>query len=411
MTKARSIDRKAPGSSPRLERPAAAIIVRIAGQAEGLAGSLSGPLAIRYRYAMNAQDVYFGGPDHLPGRLRDLLAEHIDAVPSGGAIDWVTYYFRDRRLAEGLARAHDRGVRVRVTVEGLPRSPSANAWVIEFLREALAGDLRVVRAIHDRWFWNKRIRPRLHEKLYIFSDPEPTAFIGSFNPSGDEPELEPDTIREIGDQDRGHNLLVALRDPELVASLVEHARALHTKRHAWLERFLPSASRVLQSEGLSVHFLPRWRAHPVDVLLERCGAGHRVRIAASHLSGKSSTQVLKALAQRGASIEILAGATERRVPPRVEEELRSAGVSFERLVHSEGFPMHAKFALIDGCDDHTVVFGSFNWTQRSRHLNREVVAIATDPELFDVFAKYWDAIRQPSLVPARNDADSLSAKS
>ena len=372
---------------------------------------LSRPLGIRYRYAMNARDVYFGGPDRPPGSLRDLLAEHIDAVPSGGAIDWVTYYFRDRRLAEGLVRARDRGVRVRVTLDGSPRTPRANARMIELLGDALAGDLRVVKAISDNYFWGSRLRPRLHEKLYIFSGPEPTAFIGSFNPSGNEPELEPDIIREIGDQDRGHNLLVALRDPELVASLVEHARALHGNRHSVLDRFRPGATRVLHSAGLSLHFLPHWRAHPVDVLLERCGAGSRVRIAASHLSGTTSVRVLKALAGRGAKIEILAGATERRVPSGVEDELRTAGVSFERLVHSEGFPMHAKFALIDGSGDHYVVFGSFNWTQRSRHLNREIAAIATDPELFGVFAEYWDSIRQSSFAHAPSGGDPVSARS
>jgi phosphatidylserine/phosphatidylglycerophosphate/cardiolipin synthase-like enzyme len=343
--------------------------------------------------------------------LRDLLAEHIDAVPSGGAIDWVTYYFRDRRLADGLVRARDRGVRVRVTLDGSPRTPRVNDRMIELLGNALAGDLRVVKSISDDWFWGRRLRPRLHEKLYVFSGPEPTAFIGSFNPSGDEPELEPDLIREIGDQDRGHNLLVALRDPELVASLAEHARALHRNRHSVLDRFRPSANRVLRSEGLSLHFLPRWGAHPVDVQLERCGAGNRVRIAASHLSGKASVRVLKALAERGAAIEILAGATARRVPPEVEEELRTAGVSFERLAHSEGFPMHAKFALIDGRGDHYVVFGSFNWTQRSRHLNREIAAIATDPGIFDVFAERWDAIRRSSLTPALSDTGPLSARS
>jgi len=347
---------------------------------------------------MTARDVYFGGPDRPPGCLRDLLSERIDAVPSGGAIDWVTYYFRDRRLAAGLVRARMRGVKVRVTLDGSPRTPRANARMIDLLGEALDGDLRVVRAASDDWFWGRRLRPRLHEKLYIFSDPEPTAFIGSFNPSGDEPELEPDIIREIGDQDRGHNLLVALRDPELVAPLVEHARALHRNRHSVLDRFRPSASRVLQSPGLSLHFLPRWGPHPVDVQLARCGAGHRVRIAASHLSGAASVRVLTALAERGAQIEILAGATERRVPPGVEEQLRSAGVSFERLVHSEGFPMHAKFALIDGRDDHCVIFGSFNWTQRSRHLNREIAAIATDRELFRAFSDHWDSIRRASFA-------------
>ena len=40
-------------------------------------------------------DAHFGGPDQPVGRLRDLLAEHIEGVPAGGSIDWITYYFRD----------------------------------------------------------------------------------------------------------------------------------------------------------------------------------------------------------------------------------------------------------------------------------------------------------------------------
>ena len=45
-------------------------------------------------------EVYFGGPDKPIGALRNLLADKIDAVPPGGSIDWVTYYFRDRPLAQ-----------------------------------------------------------------------------------------------------------------------------------------------------------------------------------------------------------------------------------------------------------------------------------------------------------------------
>ena len=61
--------------------------------------------------------VHFGGPDRPAGALRDVLAERIAAVPAGGAIDWITYYFRDRRLAQDLIAARHRGVDVRVTLE------------------------------------------------------------------------------------------------------------------------------------------------------------------------------------------------------------------------------------------------------------------------------------------------------
>ena len=47
-----------------------------------------------------SNEIYFGGPDLPPRRLRDVLAERVAEVPTGGAIDWVTYYFRDWRLAD-----------------------------------------------------------------------------------------------------------------------------------------------------------------------------------------------------------------------------------------------------------------------------------------------------------------------
>ena len=51
---------------------------------------------------MSDSRVHFGGPDRPVALLRDLLAERIARVPEGGSIDWVTYYFRDRPLAQKL---------------------------------------------------------------------------------------------------------------------------------------------------------------------------------------------------------------------------------------------------------------------------------------------------------------------
>ena len=81
-------------------------------------------------------EIHFGGPDQPAGRLRDLLAERIRAVPAGGAIDCITYYFRDRRLAEQLLQAHRRNVNVTVTLEGNPHVPHANHQVVAMLSGA-----------------------------------------------------------------------------------------------------------------------------------------------------------------------------------------------------------------------------------------------------------------------------------
>jgi len=152
--------------------------------------------------------LHFGGPGYPNGRLRDLLTERVAQVPAGGAIDWVTYYFRDRRLAGELVAARHRGVDVRVTLDGRPRTRGANAAVIALLEKGLGNSLRVVSAATDGLPLGKVMRPRLHEKLYCFSHPQPTAWVGSFNPSGDQPELTPEVISQIGDHDRAFNLLV-----------------------------------------------------------------------------------------------------------------------------------------------------------------------------------------------------------
>jgi phosphatidylserine/phosphatidylglycerophosphate/cardiolipin synthase-like enzyme len=346
-------------------------------------------------------EIYFGGPDKVPGRLRDVLAERIATVPAGGAIDWVTYYFRDRRLAEELLRAHRRGVKVTVTLEGNPRTSHANNDVVAMLSgpDGLGKCFRTISVAGLPTPSGKRLQPRLHEKLYCFSHPKPVAFIGSFNPSGDDPEVRPDIIDEIGDQDRGHNVLVGLSDPSLVDGLVNHARWANRARHGLFGRFFNSAKHTLRSGDTEVHFLPRLRPHAVARFLAGFGEGSRIRIAASHLRGRSTVNVITALARRGAALKILAEPTLRRVPVEVEQHLTSTGIPFRRVSHPRGMPMHNKFVLIEENSRRWVVFGSYNWTTRSYWLNHEICAISADPELFDAFAERWEVLENQKVTP------------
>jgi phosphatidylserine/phosphatidylglycerophosphate/cardiolipin synthase-like enzyme len=332
-------------------------------------------------------EVHFGGPPLAPGRLRDLLAERVAAVPAGGSIDFVTYYFRDRRLATELLAARRRGAEVRVTLDGRPRSSHANDAVIRLLSgpDGLGAGLRVVRG-------GKLLRPRLHEKLYCFSHPSPAAFVGSFNPSGDFPEADPALLREIGDQDRGYNLLVELREPELARALLQHARALHAAPHGPLDRFAPSANRGIRCGELEIHFWPRVAPHPVLSMLRRAAPGTHVRLVTSHLSGPSALHSLLGLARRGLRLEILVGGTERRVPPRGERRLAAAGIAVRRVLHPEGVPMHDKFLLSEAPEQRWVAFGSFNWSEPSRRFNREIGVIARAPTLWEAFLARWQAL-------------------
>jgi hypothetical protein len=251
----------------------------------------------------------------------------------------------------------------------------------------LGSGLRVVRG-------GKLLRPRLHEKLYCFSHPSPAALVGSFNPSGDVPEADPGVLREIGDQDRGYNLLVELLEPELALALARHARALHAAAHGPFDRFAPAANRPLRSGDLEVHFWPRIAPHPVVSLLRGAGRGTRVRLVTSHLSGPSALRSLAGLARRGLALELLVGGTERRVPPRGEARLAAAGATVRRVLHPEGLPMHDKFLLIEPPGRRWLVFGSFNWSEPSRRFNREIGVIARESPLFDAFAARWEELAQ-----------------
>jgi phosphatidylserine/phosphatidylglycerophosphate/cardiolipin synthase-like enzyme len=341
--------------------------------------------------------VHFGGPDRPVGALRDVLAQRIADVPAGGCIDWVTYYFRDRRLAADLVAARRRGVRVRVTLDAHPRAPRANDAVIALLGSELGNGLRAVRRAADATPVGRLLRPRLHEKLYCFSHPEPVALVGSFNPSGDEPEQAPEVPREIGDHDRGHNLLVELCDPTLVAALAEHARRLHAARHTALDRFSPAANRPLFGGDLTVHFWPRVRPDPIYAWLRRLAPDSRVRLAASHVSGLSSRKALCALAARGVGVEILSEATRRRVPRKTQRALQAAGISFRRVTSEPWLPMHNKFALVERGRERWVIFGSFNWSEPSRRFNREIGVVACDPRLFDSLAQRWQALETDAV--------------
>jgi hypothetical protein len=235
--------------------------------------------------------------------------------------------------------------------------------------------------------------PHLHEKLYYFSHPRPVAFIGSFNPSGDEPEDRPDIIDEIGDHNRGHNVLVEITEPALVAGLLRHARWMHRARPGMFLRFLAGGNRALQGTRTEIHFLPRMRPHVVAKFLGRFGRGASIRVAASHLNGRNSTKTMLALARRGAALEILAEPTLRRVPLDVERRLASAGIAFRRVMHSECLPMHHKFVLVEQQNRRWVVFGSYNWSTLSFWVNQEICVISTDAKLFNAFANRWEVLK------------------
>ena len=90
----------------------------------------------------------------------------------------MTYYFRDRRLAAALVEARERGVDVRVTLDGHPRTPHANDAVIEMLEAGLGDGLRVVRGRFDGTPLGKISRPLFRRTLKMRLTPVFQALAG-----------------------------------------------------------------------------------------------------------------------------------------------------------------------------------------------------------------------------------------
>lgn len=334
-----------------------------------------------YHSRLGKPKVYFGGPDQSPRQLRDLLELRVDEVPAGGAIDWMVYYFRDEQLAEALIRAHRRGVTVRVCIDGDPFHATVNQHVIRKLSDGIGDGLRVVR---------QRVPGHLHTKLYYFSHPHPTALVGSFNPSGNEPE-DPEIIAKIGDQDRGHNLLVEIGEPALVRALNRRVAEIHSGRRPFSGLLSPSRSTV-SARGYEALLFPRLGGHPLDRHLSELGPNAAVRVAASHFDDRRVARRLARIARAGGKVQVVTHHTLRRAPEPLVQFLRGRGVRTHRYEHPDGLPMHAKFILAEDARRRWCAFGSYNLNPTSRWLNQELLIFSDDPGLWDALDTRWDSI-------------------
>lgn len=327
--------------------------------------------------------VEFGGPDLPPRRLRDLLQTHVDGSPPGSRIDWATYYFRDRALAQSLIRASDRGVQVQLAIEPRPRLAGANDAVLAMLRDhGLNGGFHPYQPAPDD-------EGHLHAKIYAFSHPD-IAWIGSFNPSGDEPD-DPAVIAEIGDQDRGHNLLLGITDRKLTSALRRHVGRLSSHGRIPL-RLRPAFNVRVRSQGTSLYFYPRLSTYPVERSVARLRQGDRLRGAISHLKkGELATQLIEAVG-RGARVQLLVHDTDRRVPTNLVERLAGSGIDIVRVAGPSELPMHAKFLLIERGKNREAWLGSYNFNKRSRLHNAEILLRTKDSSVFTSLEQRFEVI-------------------
>jgi phosphatidylserine/phosphatidylglycerophosphate/cardiolipin synthase-like enzyme len=76
-------------------------------------------------------------------------------------------------------------------------------------------------------------------------------------------------------------------------------------------------------------------------------------------------------------------------------QLAAAGARIRRVGEGENWiPMHDKFALVETQSERRCVFGSFNWSERSRRASREIGVISADETLFKALEQRWEELGQ-----------------
>lgn len=340
----------------------------------------AGPARRRVRFDITTRPLIYGG-----NRLRllengdEFFPRLLAAINSAAhSIDFETYIFAEDsiglRVGDALAAAADRGVAVRVVVDGF--GTSAYGDTLKARLESTGVQVVIFR--RGRW-WRpeRRLLRRMHRKLALFDDQ--LAFVGGINIIDDHNHPDPEPAL-LGPR---YDYAVMCEGP-IVGSI-----ALAMKRQWWTLQLLQSGRRPGPLPGMTLESMPppfvegaraalllrdnlRNRRTIEVAYLEAIGAARsQVLIACAYfLPGRTFRKAIVDCARRGVRVRLLVqGRIEYAIQHYAQEalygQLLDAGIEIHEY---EASYLHAKVAVVD--ESWTTV-GSSNIDPYSLLLARE----------------------------------------
>lgn len=305
------------------------------------------------------------------------------------------YTLSSERVATALIDASERGVDVRVLLEGKPVGGRTRAEAAQLDRLAAAGiDVRVIAGDHAR--------VEYHHAKYAVTDDRALVTTENWKPAG-----------TGGNGSRGWGVVTA--QPAIVDNLTAAFRADAGWRDAvpW-DRF--RRGRTFERGERAVgqyptNFEPRTLAvNRTELLLTPDGGGDRlvglvddadesIGVVQASLGdwGDRLPAALRRAAQRDVDVRILLSSAwyseeeNRATVDRYREWADRAGASLEiKLATPNGRfeKIHAKGAIVDG---DRVVVGSLNWNDAAMTSNREVVLVLHGSAAAEYYRAVFDA--------------------
>ncbi|MEF8756815.1 MAG: phospholipase D-like domain-containing protein [Halobacteriales archaeon] len=304
------------------------------------------------------------------------------------------YTFTSERIARALRSAAERGVAVRVLLDGAPVGGLSG-------REARLLDRLVAAGVEVRVLGGPRARYDFHHAKYAVVDDRAVVVTENWKPSG-----------TGGRSSRGWGVVLGGPTADRLAR-VFRADAGAPDAIRW-EEYRTERERSTEEEAGSSRSYParfqprRVSVDEVEVIVAPDNAGRSVRrilrsanssirIIQMRIDGRNDPflRVSLAAARRGVRVEILLSSARY-----VREDNRELARWLRRLAREEGLPLavrlaeprstfekiHAKGVVVDG---ERVLVGSLNWNEESWRNNREVLVVVHGREAAAYFERVF----------------------
>ena len=304
------------------------------------------------------------------------------------------YSFESERVARTLRAAVDRGVRVRVLLDGAPVGGRSR-------REARLLDRLVDAGVDVRMLGGPRARYAFHHAKYAVVDDRAVVLTENWKPAGIGGRSSRGWGVVLGDPTAARLARVFRADvtaPDAIPwTVYRTGRDFSATDGSGSTRTYPTRfpSRRVPVDRVEIFVAPDNAGRAVRELLR--SADSSIRIVQMTVDGRNDSflQASLAAARRGVRVEILLSSAWY-----VREENRNLVRWLGRVAEREDLPLaarltdprssfekvHAKGVVVDG---EVVVVGSLNWNEESRRRNREVLVAVHSREAARFFGRVF----------------------
>lgn len=317
--------------------------------------------------------VYFTKPQYPEraanrvGGIDETIVADIDAAQR--RVELAAFDLDVQSIADALIRAKQRGVEVRVSIDGENLEAAEVAEVTGKLENA---GIPV--------FYDER-QAFMHNKFIVVDDT--IVWTGSMNLT-------------VNDVFRNNNNMLRIVDQGLAANYTAKSQDIFSGEGG------PAGGSVLVNPTLTLGGASVVNAfspdEPItDEIVRRLEAAQQsIEVMAFAFTSDPVADQLIAAKDRGLAVRVVMESRNAKGTGSEMTKLRDAGVD----IHSDGncYIMHHKVIIID---DHLVITGSFNFTRAAQEQNDENVLIVDDASLAARYKEEFARVYQQALEPTR----------